>query len=166
MKTPSGDGLKTMLPIDAMNISDTVEQLLQRKGTHVYTIPPSATVYEAIELMANHNIGALVVISDGKVVGIFSERDYTRKIALKGKSSRETTVQECLSSPVITVTPEHSIEDCMLLMTAHRIRHLPVLQGNTVSGVLSIGDLVNWTISAQSQEIDQLRTFITGQYPG
>ncbi len=155
-----------MQPIKTMNISDTVEQLLQRKGTQVHSITPSATVYEAIELMAKQNIGALVVISNDKVVGIFSERDYTRKIALKGKSSRETTVQECLSNPVVTVTPEDSIENCMLLMTAHRVRHLPVLQGNIVSGVLSIGDLVNWIISAQSQEIDQLRTFITGQYPG
>jgi CBS domain-containing protein len=116
--------------------------------------------------MDEKNVGALVVVALGRVVGIVSERDYTRKVALKGKSSKETKVQEALTSPVITVTPEHSVAECMRLMTTHRIRHLPVLRGETLLGVVSIGDLVNWTISTQSQEIFQLKTFITGQYPG
>ena len=149
-----------------MKISDSVRAVLHRKGDQVLSVAPEATVYEAIKAMANGNVGALVVLSEGKVVGIISERDYTRKVALKGRSSKETLVRDLLSSPVHSVTPDHSVEDCMRLMVKHRIRHLPVLEGEKLSGVLSIGDLVNWTITAQSQEIDQLKTFITGQYPG
>ncbi len=149
-----------------MDISDTVGQILHRKGAQVFCISPDATVFEAVRAMDEKNVGALVVVSLGRVVGIISERDYTRKVALKGKSSKEAKVQEALTSPVISVSPEHSVEECMRLMTTHRIRHLPVLRGETLVGVVSIGDLVNWTISAQSQEIDQLKTFITGQYPG
>jgi CBS domain-containing protein len=149
-----------------MKISDTVQTILSRKGSEVYTISPEATVYEAIQKMAEKNVGALVVLSEGKVVGMISERDYTRKVILKGKSSKDSRVSELLSSPVISAVPDHSVEDCMRLMTTHRIRHLPVLAGDQLVGVVSIGDLVNWTISAQSQEIDQLKTFITGQYPG
>ena len=149
-----------------MKISDSVSALLHRKGDEVYSVAPEATVYEAIQTMAERNVGALVVLSDGKLVGIISERDYTRKVILKGRSSKKTLVRDLLSSPVHSVTPDHSVEDCMRLMVKHRIRHLPVLEGERLSGVLSIGDLVNWTITAQSQEIDQLKNFITGQYPG
>lgn len=149
-----------------MNISDSVQMILQLKGTKVHSIAPDATVLEAIQMMAEKNVGALVVMSGGQVVGIFSERDYTRKVLLRGKSSKDCRVEEVLSSPVISAAPEHSIAECMRLMTTHRVRHLPVLAGGQLAGVVSIGDLVNWTISAQSQEIDQLKTFITGQYPG
>jgi CBS domain-containing protein len=149
-----------------MNISDNVRSVLQHKGNQVYTIGPEALVFDAIQLMADRNIGALVVMSGEKVVGIISERDYTRKVMLLGRSSKETYVRELLSSPVHVVGPEHSVEDCMRMMVTHRVRHLPVLEGELLLGVLSIGDLVNWTITAQSQEIDQLKTFITGQYPG
>jgi CBS domain-containing protein len=149
-----------------MKITDSIGALLHHKGAQVHTIDPEATVFEAIQLMADRNIGALVAMAGGRVVGMLSERDYTRKVVLKGKSSKDTRVRELLSSPVITVTPAHSVEECMRLMTSHRIRHLPVLEGEALAGVVSIGDLVNWTISAQSQEIDQLKTYITGQYPG
>lgn len=149
-----------------MKISDSVQMILHRKGAQVFSIAPEASVYEAIQMMAEKNVGALVVVAGGKVAGIISERDYSRKVVLKGKASRETLVREVLSSHVISVTPEDSVEDCMRLMVHHRIRHLPVLQGEQLLGVVSIGDLVNWTISAQSQEIDQLKTYITGQYPG
>jgi CBS domain-containing protein len=149
-----------------MNISDPVKLILHHKGAAVYSVGPDLTVFEAIQEMAERNVGALVVCQDAKLVGIISERDYTRKVALKGRSSKKTQVRELLSSPVYTVTGEHSVEDCMRMMLTHRIRHLPVLEGEAVVGVLSIGDLVNWTIMAQSQEIDQLRTYITGQYPG
>lgn len=140
--------------------------ILHRKGGQVFSISPEASVYEAIQLMAEKNVGALVVMSGGKVAGIISERDYSRKVILKGKASKETPVREVLSSHVISVAPEDSVEECMRLMVHHRIRHLPVLKGDHLHGVVSIGDLVNWTISAQSQEIDQLKTYITGQYPG
>jgi len=149
-----------------MNITDSVRLVLSQKGSEVYSTTPEETVFAAIRMMAERNVGALVVLSEGRLAGIISERDYTRKVALAGRSSHKTLVRELLSSPVQSVTPDHSVEDCMRLMLTHRVRHLPVLEGERLVGVLSIGDLVNWTILAQSQEIDQLRTFITGQYPG
>jgi len=121
-------------------------------------------VFDAIQLMADKNIGALLVIDRERLVGIMSERDYTRKIALKGKSSKQTPVREILSDEMITVTPAHTIEDCMRLMTENRIRHLPVLDGDSILGIVSIGDLVNWIISAQTTTISQLQTYISG-YP-
>jgi CBS domain-containing protein len=149
-----------------MNMSDSVRMLLENKGSLVHTVNPEATVYEAIERMAEKNVGALVVVSGEEVVGMISERDYTRKVVLKGRLSKETPVRELLSSPVHHVSPDHTVEDCMRMMLTHRIRHLPVLEEGRLAGVLSIGDLVNWTIMAQSQEIDQLKTYVTGQYPG
>src|SRR5437763_2280532 len=112
-----------------MNISGTVGTILNQKGRQVYSILPDATVFEAIQLMADKNVGALLVVSEGRLVGVISERDYTRKVALKGKSSRETPVGEILSAPIIAVTPHYTIEECMRLMTVHRVRHLPVLDG-------------------------------------
>jgi len=143
--------------------SGTISEILIHKGGMVLTIPPDATVFEAIQKMADKNVGALLVTEQEKLVGVLSERDYTRKVALKGKSSKELKVREIVSAPV-TVTPKHSIEDCMRLMTEQRVRHLPVLEGEKILGVVSIGDLVNWIISAQSTAIKQLETYISG-YP-
>jgi CBS domain-containing protein len=148
-----------------MTPTGTISEILTHKGAAVWSISPDATVYEAIEMMANKNIGALLVIEHGKLVGIISERDYTRKIALKGKSSKQTPVKEILSGQVIRVSPAHTVEDCMRLMTDHRVRHLPVLDGESILGIISIGDLVNWIISAQTTTIHQLQTYISG-YPG
>ena len=144
----------------------TVSELLKHKAPNLWCIAPEATVFEAIQMMADKNIGALLVLSEEKLVGVISERDYTRKIALKGKSSKETPVRDILSTSVIYATPGHTVEECMRLMTHHRVRHLPVLEGERVTGVVSIGDLVNWIISAQNFTINQLENYITGQYPG
>jgi CBS domain-containing protein len=143
----------------------TIHDILQLKGTTVWTIRPDATVFEAIQLMADKNIGAVLVTDREKLVGLISERDYTRKVALKGKSSKELKVREILAEKMIHVSPQHTIEECLRLMTDHRVRHLPVLDGDKIAGVISIGDLVNWVISAQNATIRQLETYISG-YPG
>lgn len=149
-----------------MNAIGTIGEILNHKGASVWSIHPEATVFEAIQLMAEKNIGALLVTDKNhRLVGILSERDYTRKVALRGKSSRQTAVREILSGQVIQVSPTHTVEECMRLMTDHRVRHLPVLDKDRILGVVSIGDLVNWIISAQSTTIHQLQTYITG-YPG
>src|SRR6266542_2454649 len=142
----------------------TIGEILNHKGAAVWSVSPDATVFDAITMMADKNIGALLVIQGGKLVGIISERDYTRKVALKGRASKQTAVKEILSGKLITTTPAHTIEDCMRLMTEHRIRHLPVLDGDSILGIISIGDLVNWIISAQTATIQQLQAYITG-YP-
>ena len=147
-----------------MNPNGTISEILQTKGSSVWSISREAMVFDAIQLMAEKNIGALLVIEEGKLVGILTERDYTRKIALKGKSSKQTAVKEILSGEIIRVGPEHTVEECMRLMTDHRVRHLPVLEGEKILGVVSIGDLVNWIISAQNSTIQQLQTYISG-YP-
>ena len=143
----------------------SINEILDHKGATVWTIAPDATVFEAIQLMSDKNIGALLVTEHGKLIGIISERDYTRKVALKGKSSKELKVREIIPDRVFSVTPQHTIEECMRLMTERRVRHLPVLAGEKIIGVVSIGDLVNWIISAQSTTIRQLETYISG-YPG
>ncbi len=145
-----------------MNPNSTISEILSRKGTAAWSISPDATVYEAVQLMADKNVGAVLVTENGKLAGIISERDYARKVVLKGKSSKTTKVREILSSNVIHVTPSHTVEDCMRLMTDRHIRHLPVLDGDAIVGVVSIGDLVNWIISAQQTAISQLQTYITG----
>jgi CBS domain-containing protein len=143
-----------------------ISEILRHKGGSVWCVSPGATVYEAIQMMADKNVGALLVTDEnGKLVGIISERDYTRKVALRGKSSKATAVREILTGAVQHVTPNHSVEECMRVMTEHRVRHLPVLDGEKIIGVVSIGDLVNWIISAQSSTIQQLETYITG-FPG
>jgi CBS domain-containing protein len=147
-----------------MTPNDTISAILNQKGSQVWTISPDATVYEAIQMMADRNVGVLLVTENGKLVGIISERDYTRKVVLRGKTSRHTAVREILSGNVVQVSPAHTVEDCMRLMTQHHIRHLPVLDGETLVGLVSIGDLVNWIISAQSSRIQQLQTYIGG-YP-
>jgi CBS domain-containing protein len=144
----------------------TVDAILKQKGARVWTIPGDATVFEAIQLMAARNIGALVVVSRDKLEGIFTERDYTRKVALQGKSSKDTLVSEILSPNLIVAAPGTTIEECMRMMTENRVRHLPVLNSDQLVGLVSIGDLVNWIISVQSVEISQLHNYIAGQYPG
>ena len=145
-------------------ITGTIDEILQQKPGELWTISPDATVFDAIELMADKNIGALLVMADGALLGIVSERDYTRKVALKGKSSRDTRVREIISTPLIAATTQHTVQECMRLMTTNRVRHLPILAGNEVVGIVSIGDLVNWIITMQSSTIHQLETYITG-YP-
>src|SRR5436190_18603472 len=144
----------------------TVDAILKEKGTRVWTIPGDATVFEAIQLMAARNIGALVVVSSRNIEGIFTERDYTRKVALYGKSSKDTLVSEILSPNLVVAAPDSTVEECMRLMTENRVRHLPVLEREELVGIVSIGDLVNWTINAQNVEILQLHNYISGQYPG
>lgn len=148
-----------------MNPHGTISEILNHKGTQVWSIAPEAMVFDAIQLMSDKNIGALLVTEGDKLIGILTERDYTRKIVLKGKSSKQTPVREILTGELIHVTPHHTIEECLRLMTDHRVRHLPVLEGDKIAGLVSIGDLVNWIISAQSHTINQLQTYIAG-YPG
>ena len=145
-----------------MNPNSTISEILSQKGTTVWSISPNATVFDAIALMAEKNVGALLVTESDKLVGIISERDYTRKVMLKGKTSKATAVKEILSGHVIHVSPAQTVEECMRLMTDHHFRHLPVLDGDKIAGIISIGDLVNWIISAQHTTISQLQTYITG----
>jgi len=149
-----------------MENQGTVHDILQNKGRAVWTTSPQATVYEAIGLMGEHNIGALVVVENGQVVGVISERDYSRKVVLQGRTSRDTRVGDILSRPAITVGPGDSIETCMKLMTTRRIRHLPVVENGGLTGLVSMGDLVNWVIQTQRHTILQLHGYISGEYPG
>jgi CBS domain-containing protein len=148
-----------------MEIRDAVRAVLNRKGSEVWSIDPQESVYRAIEIMAEKYVGALLVMSDGKLVGIVSERDYARKVILKGKSSKETRVSEIMTSAVITVNPDQPIDACLRIITEKHIRHLPVVEGDAVIGVVSIGDLVNWIMSAQGHAIQQLENYVTGRYP-
>jgi CBS domain-containing protein len=148
-----------------MKLVGNINAVLKVKGTQAWSVAPGATVYEAIQLMSERNVGALLVMEGDRLEGLVSERDYTRKVVLRGRSSKETAVRDIISKPVITVTPDHTVENCMRLMTDKRVRHLPVIDKNRVVGVVSIGDLVNWIISVQSVAIDQLEHYITGQYP-
>ena len=140
-----------------------VAHLLHVKGHAVWSIPPDALVYEAIKLMADKEVGALLVMEGQRLVGIVSERDYARKVILQGKSSRDTPVREIMTDKVFYVGPDQTVEDCMALMTVHRIRHLPVLDDHQVIGVVSIGDLVKAVISEQEVRIQQLEQYITGR---
>jgi CBS domain-containing protein len=149
-----------------MTIIGNIGAVLSQKGSHVWTVTPETTVFDAIELMAEKNVGALLVLDNDRLVGMISERDYTRKVALKGKASKQTLVGEIMGAPVITVTPEDTVEDCLRIMLEDRVRHLAVVDGCTLVGIVSIGDLVNWTISAQTATINHLESYIAGQYPG
>jgi CBS domain-containing protein len=149
-----------------MDVSGTIEAILAQKGTEIFSILPDATVFEAIELMANKNVGALLVIQDGKLVGLISERDYTRKVMLRGKRSRETQVLEIMSSDLAVVSPREPVENCLRMMTDKRVRHLPVVDGETIRGIISIGDLVKWVIATQSAAIQHLEMYISGGYTG
>jgi CBS domain-containing protein len=141
----------------------TVGNLLQVKGHTVWSIGPEATVYEALQLMADKDVGALLVLDGGRVAGIFSERDYARKIILKGKASRETPVGDIMTERVIYVRPDQSVVACMALMTHHHIRHLPVLDGGELIGLISIGDVVKAIMSEQEFMIEQLENYIQGR---
>lgn len=141
----------------------TVEHILQVKGHHVWSVGPDVPVFDALALMAKENIGALVVMSGDELLGIFSERDYARKVVLSGRSSRETPVGRIMTSAVVTIEPGQSVGDCMTLMTQNRVRHLPVVEGKKMVGLISIGDVVKAVISEQKETIANLETYIRGK---
>lgn len=148
--------MKTQIPISS---------LLHHKGSAVWSVTPDTSVFDAIKLMADKNIGALPVLSTSSLVGIVTERDYTRKVALQGKSSKDTHVWEIMSNQIICVAPDESIEECMRLMTENRVRHLPVVENEKLLAIISIGDLVNWIISSQNSAIEQMEQYIAGGVP-
>lgn len=141
---------------------NTVRDILQKKGRQIYSVSPEAKVYEALEVMADKNIGALLILEGEKLVGVMSERDYARKVILRGKFSKDTLVREIMASEIICVDPNHTPEECMTLMTDKHIRHLPVLDEDNLAGVVSIGDVVKSIISHREQKIDQLEHYIRG----
>ena len=149
-----------------MEIFGSVGDILRGKGTQVWTTTPEVTVFEAVRLMGEKNVGALVVLEADQVAGVISERDYTRKVVLRGRTSHDTKVGEILSRPVITATPADTVEHCLEVMTEQRVRHLPVVEGGKLAGLISMGDLVNWVIHVQRQTIQHLQSYITGSYPG
>ncbi len=147
-----------------MKVFDNISAVLKQKGGQVWFIAPEATVYEALQIMAEKEIGALVVINAGKVAGIFSERDYARKVVLQGRSSQETKVGEIMNSPALTIQPDCSVDEAMRIMTERRLRHLPITnREGAVLGLASIGDLVKWIITSHENTIEQLQSYISGQ---
>ncbi len=148
-----------------MEISTPVGSILDNKGHQIWSIASDATVYEAIALMGEKNVGALPVLDGKTLLGMISERDYTRKVILQGRVSKETRVVDIMTRNVITASPDDSVEDCLETMTKNHIRHLPVITDGELTGLVSIGDLVNWIILAQSTQIDHLERYVTGSYP-
>lgn len=148
-----------------MKLYDSVALMLRHKGSQVYAIGPDATVYEALQKLADKDVGALMVIQGSDLVGILSERDYVRKVILQGRSSKEMTVDEIMSRSIVTVSPRTTVDECMRCMTDKHCRHLPVVEEGSIAGVVSIGDLVNWIITAQDFTIHQLEDYISGKYP-
>ena len=144
---------------------ETVASILRQKGHEVWSVSPDASVYEAIEMMADRSVGALLVLAGDTLVGIISERDYTRKVILQGRLSKETAVRDIMTSPVHFVTPAHTLDDGMRIMTTNGVRHLPVLEGERVIGLVSLGDLVRRILSTQGETIQHLQEYITGKKP-
>jgi CBS domain-containing protein len=149
-----------------MDVSGNISAILSQKGREIFSVSPDVTVFDAISMLDQKNVGAVLVMDGERLVGMFSERDYTRKVVLRGKRSRETTVAEIMSTDLKVVQPREAVEECLRLMTDKRIRHLPVLDGEKVVGVISIGDLVKWVISCQSAAIAHLENYIQGGYTG
>ena len=150
-----------------MELGDRIQSLLKSKSSNtVLSVRPDQSVFEAIEKMAEHGVGALLILENNRLLGIITERDYARKVIIRGRSSRETAVREIMTSPVVFVTPQQTVDDCMALMTVHHFRHLPVVDGEKVVGIVSIGDLVKWIITGQERTIQQLESYISGTYPG
>ncbi len=147
-----------------MSLNETIGSLLDSKGRFVWSVKPGTSVFEALSLMADHDIGAVLVMDGDRLRGVLSERDYARKVILSGKSSRETQVEEIMSTPGV-VNRSTTVDECMREMTATRVRHMPVVEDNRVAGVVSIGDLVNWVISAQERTISDLHAYVSGDYP-
>ena len=147
-----------------MEMNDPVRSVLSNKGRNVWSVAPHDVVYDAVALMAEKEIGALPVLAGRRLVGLISERDYARKIILMGRSSKETAVEEIMMSPPVTVSPSDSVTHCMHLMTELRVRHLPVVDGEELLGIVSIGDLVNWIIGRHEETIQHLHEYIAGGY--
>ena len=147
-----------------MDRTDSVSRVLRQKGQEIFSVAPTTSVFDALAVMAERGVGALLVMEDYRLVGVISERDYARKVILQGRSSRDTAVHDIMTEDLVAVTPEQTVDDCMRLMTEHRIRHLPVMQGRDLLGVVSMGDLVKHIISAQRDEIEHLQAYITGSY--
>ncbi len=140
----------------------TIRHVLESKDKQIWSINSKSTAYEALKIMADKDIGALLVIDDGQLVGIFSERDYARKVILKGKSSKETLVEELMTREIYSITPDKTVEECMALMTAVHCRHMPVMENNQLMGIATIGDVVNAVITAEKREIADLKQYIVG----
>jgi CBS domain-containing protein len=149
-----------------MDVSGNIGAILNRKDGNVFSIAPDAMVFEAIKLMAEKNVGALLVMKGEKLAGVISERDYTRKVFLRGKKSKETPVEEIMSKDLTVIQPQHGVDECLRMMTDKHIRHLPVLDNGKVVGVVSIGDLVKYVISCQSATIAHLESYISGGFSG
>lgn len=148
-----------------MQLNEKIQAVLERKGRGLFSVAPHTSVFDAVQEMADRDIGALAVLGEGRLLGIFSERDYARKIILLGKSSKETCVADAMSRPATVVTPGDTVDDCLRMMTTCRLRHLIVVEDGQPVGMVSIGDLVNWIISAQVDMIDHLHSYIAGSYP-
>ncbi|MBO6577359.1 MAG: CBS domain-containing protein [Rhodothermales bacterium] len=147
-------------------MNTSVDDLLRRKGNDVITIDENATVFQAIEIMEARRVGSIIATSEGRTAGIFTERDYLRRIVLQGRTSRSTLVKDAMTSDLVSVEPEMSVQDCMALMTEHRIRHLPVMADGRLVGVLSIGDLVKSLLKESQAKAEHLENLISGSYPG
>ena len=148
-----------------MRFNDTIDKLLKSKGRDVWSVRPEDSVHEAFKLMAQKSVGALPVVEGDSLLGMLSERDYARKMIVKGRDPRKTKVRSIMSSHVISVGPQTTVDECMKIMTVKRFRHLPVVKDGIIEGVISIGDLVRWVITSQEETIQRLEDYISGKYP-